>query len=338
MNVRNRVVMALVLFLCAVDILAQERPVLSKVDRTRLAEAFRLGENLGDRVWKDWSKTPFAVLLVTPESEFLIRHPRPSDDFKIIGYDPLLKSDVYFRKRVFEINLLATFPAVSGVSTIVIGQAENTNKKTSTPWVITVLHEHFHQLQDSQPNFNAETGALNLSRGDNSGMWMLNYPFPYESNEVSQQFSVLGRLLVEALETSNESAFSSKLELYLEARRALQKILNPDDYTYLSFQLWKEGLARYTEYRVASLAGTKYRPSKEFRALKDFTSFDSVAKKIKSSTMNELSNMRLADFRRVAFYSLGAGEGLLLDRVNPNWQNRYFADKFYPDKYFTTVR
>ena len=97
-------------------------------------------------------KAPFAVLLVTPEYEFLIRHPRPSQDFTLIGYDTVLKSNVYSRKRTFSANLLATFPAVSGIPTIVIGQAENTSKKTSTPWVITLLHEHFHQLQNLPTN------------------------------------------------------------------------------------------------------------------------------------------------------------------------------------------
>jgi len=88
-------------------------------------------------------KTGFPTgVSMKPEREFLIRHPQPSKDFTLIGYDSLLKSDVYFRKRVFGTNLLATFPAVGGVSTIVIGQAENTDKKTSTPWAVTVLHEH----------------------------------------------------------------------------------------------------------------------------------------------------------------------------------------------------
>ncbi len=335
---RNKLVLILVVLLVASSVVAQGKPSLPEVDRVRLAEAFRLGESLGDRVWKDWNKTPFAVLLVTPEHEFLIRHPRPSGDFTLAGYDSLLKSDVYFRKRKFDTHLLATFPAVGGVSTIVIGQAENTDKKTSTPWVVTVLHEHFHQLQDSQPNFYAETEALNLSRGDKTGMWMLNYAFPYDSPGVKRQFSVLGRLLVEALQTESKSVFSTKLTAYLEARQQLQKLLSPDDYKYLSFQLWKEGLARYTELRIAKLAAAEHKPSEKFRALKDFTSFEAVADQIMSETMRELSTLRLEDYKRVAFYPLGAGEGLLLDRANPKWQSRYFADKFYVEKYFSAAR
>ena len=108
-------------------------PTLPGIDRIRLAEAFALGEALSSRVWEAWDQAPFAVLLVTPQYEFLIRHPQPSADFISLGYDSLLQSDVCFRERTQPINLLATFPAVGGVSTIVIGQAENTAVKTSTP-------------------------------------------------------------------------------------------------------------------------------------------------------------------------------------------------------------
>jgi hypothetical protein len=334
-----KLVLIFVFLLLVQSVRAQDRkPNLNDVDRTRLAEAFKLAETFGDQVWKDWNKTPFAVLLVTPEYEFLIRHPKPSKDFTLVGYDSLLQSNVYFRKRKFSTKLLATFPAVGAVSTIVVGQAENTDAKTSTPWVVTLLHEHFHQLQDAQPNSYAETESLNLSRGDQTGMWMLNYAFPYDSPEIKQQFSVMSRLLADALQATKRSEFSTKLSAYLNARRQLQKMLQPDDYKYLSFQLWKEGIARYTECRIATMAARAYKPSGEFRALKDFTSFESVRQAIMSRTLRELITLDLESYKRVAFYPLGAGEGLLLDRANPKWQSHYFVEKFYLEKYFNASR
>ena len=317
---------------------AQEKPSLREVDRVRLAEAFNLGEKLGDELWTGWSKAPFAVLLVTADTEFLIRHPRPTEDFKPLGYDARLKSNAYYRDRKFDTNLLATFPAVGGVSTIVIGQAENTASKTSTPWVITLLHEHFHQLQDSHPNFYKDTEALNLSGGDKTGMWMLNYPFPYTSPNVARQFSVLCRLLVEALNADNKVQFENPLGAYLQARDALKKMLTADEYKYFSFQLWKEGIARYTEDRVAQWAATHYQPSREFRELKDFTTFASAAEQVRAGIIKELSTLKLEEYQRVAFYPIGAAEGLLLDRADPNWRRRYFAEKFDNDKYFTPVK
>jgi hypothetical protein len=68
--------------------------------------------------------------------------------------------------------------------------------------------------------------------------------------------------------------------------------------------------------------------------LKDYRRFAEVAEDIRVGILNELTSVNLAESRRVIFYSLGAGEGLLLDRVSPRWRQRYFVDKFYLDKYF----
>src|SRR5581483_353419 len=91
---------------------AEAPPALADADRIRIAEAFRLAEAIGNRVWPEWDKAPFAILLVTPQYEFLIRHPKPSDDFTLIGEDAVLKHKVWYRKRMFSTKLLATFPAV----------------------------------------------------------------------------------------------------------------------------------------------------------------------------------------------------------------------------------
>lgn len=308
---------------------AQDKPSLLAIDRTRLAEAFRLGDRIGDRIWPGWSKAPFAVLLVTRDYEFLIRHPKPSADFTKLKYDEVLKSDVYYRKRTLPIGLLATFPAISGsmISTIVVGQAENTTAKTSTPWVITLLHEHFHQLQDSQPNFYAEVNALNLSRGDQSGMWMLNYAFPYERKEVQEQFVLMSKLLAAAVQAPRAER-AKKVRDYLESRQKFKSMISPDDDRYFSFQFWKEGIARYTEYHAAKLAAAKYRTSKEFRALKDYRSFADVARTTYEGVFRQLLTQNLGDSKREVVYSFGAAEGLLLDEINPRWRGRYFAEKF----------
>lgn len=334
----NKLVAVAFVVLCPLLVSAQPKPQLREIDRVRLAEAFRLGARLGNRLWANWNKAPFAVLLVTPENEFLIRHPKPSADFILVNDDRMLGSQVYYRKRTQPLNLLATFPVVGGVPTIVIGQAENTAAKTSTPWVVTMLHEHFHQLQYSQPNYYGQVNALGLSRGDKTGMWMLNYPFPYDWMEMEEHFSLLTLLLADALEAKSKSDFSTRLSAYLERRHDLEQTLSPDDYSYFSFQLWQEGIARYTELHIAQLAAAQYRPGKAFRALADYKSFDSIAVQTKQRILGELRTSQLAEYKRVIFYAMGAGEGLLLDRNNPRWRARYFSEKFYLNKYFAVPR
>ena len=68
-NMKIGLLLTLLVLFIAPGIFAQvSKPAIPEIDRIRLAEAFRIGETLGNKVWKDWDKAPFAVLLVTPEN------------------------------------------------------------------------------------------------------------------------------------------------------------------------------------------------------------------------------------------------------------------------------
>jgi hypothetical protein len=313
---------------------SQNNPAIPEIDRIRLAEAFRLGDKLSEKVWQNWSKAPFAVLLVTSGHEFLIRHPSPSGDFVEIGYDKLLKSKVFRRKRQFDKSFLATFPAVGGISTVVVGQAENTWVKTSAFWTVTLLHEHFHQMQESQANYYRDVLALDLANGDETGMWMITYPFPYKNKKINTDFSALARQLAKALETEDKTAFQAEFDNYLKMRRAFNATLSGKDYRYLSFQFWKEGTSRYTEYAIAEMASVNYRPAKEFTRLKDYRTYGAVAGYWKRKTIESLKLIRLDKLEREVVYPFGAAEAMLLDKAGIEWKSRYFTEKFYLDKYF----
>ncbi len=332
MNTLLRAVLAVSLFLpAAVAAQAPEPPQIPERDRIRLAEAFRMAEEVGEKLWPGWKTAPFAVLLVTPEHEFLVRHPQPSEDFLRLGRDELLASDVYYRKRAFSTGFEATFPAVGGISTIVIGQAENTNSRTSTRWVLTLLHEHFHQWQESQPEYFGEVNALDLARGDQTGMWMLNFPFPYESAETNEAITEMSHALKAAL-AAEGAAFAESVARYQKAQAQLEHAVPADANRYLAFQLWKEGVARWTEYRLAQLAAD-YQPSAAFRALPDFSSFAETGASIMARIQGDLETPRLSERKRVVVYSLGAAIALALDRAAPDWQRRYQKEKFRLDRY-----
>ena len=297
--------------------------ILANDDRVRIAEAFRLADAIGDSIWPGWTSAPFAVLLVTPESEFLVRHPRPSADFTPVGYDSLLRGDVFVRARKLSPNLLATFPAVGGVPTIVIGQPSATGK-SSTEWMLTLLHEHFHQLQMSRPDDRARVAALALSHGDSSGMWMLNYAFPYDSSLVGSRFGALAAHLDSALSAPAPDVRQSHWVAARVARAALRAALPADDDRYLAFQMWQEGVARFTELQAARFAAAHFTPSAAFRALADFVPFDAAAKRIEAGIHAGL-RAPLARDRRVVFYPVGAATALLLDQTGPEWRSQYLS-------------
>ncbi len=306
---------------------AQVAPRVPQQDVVRLREAFRLAGGMQDELWPGWGRAPFSTILVTPDVEYLIAQPDPSSDFTPLG-DTLLGSPVFFRKRQFPTTMAATFPAVKGINTVVIGEAEHTSDRTSTRWVFTVLHEHFHQFVYSQPDYYAGVESLGLARGDKTGMWMLNYPFPYDSARVAERFTAMTHALAEAIVAPEGAPLDHALEVYRGAQRLFRESVGPEEERYFAFQLWQEGVARYTELRAAELAAKTRAPSAEFGALPDFVSFDSVATLIRTRIMNDLGALSLAKSRREVVYSVGAAQAMLLDRVRPGWKVEYLRHPF----------
>ena len=302
-------------------------PQLPSKDAIRIREFYRLAPAVSAQVWPNWANTPAPLLLVTDETEFLTHDAQPPGEFKKVA------DDLYARPRHFPTNLLATFPAFGPPSIIVIGEAEKTEAKNSTPWLFVLLHEHFHQLQDSQPGMFEEVNKLGLAHGDETGMWMLNYPFPYEKPELGHSFVQLRDLSVKALKEQDDGKFRLLVKQYTAERKKFFAALSPDDRKYLSFQLWKEGIARYVQIKSAE-AAAQYQPSAEYAALADYEPFASYAARARSDTLNELTHVDLAKQKRVFVYSFGACEGLLLDRVNPRWREGYLSHPFTLDPYF----
>jgi hypothetical protein len=267
------------------------------------------------------------LLLVTPQAEFLTHHPSPPAEFK------LTNDGFHARARQFSINLLATFPAFGPPSVIVIGEPANTSSKTSTSWLITLMHEHFHQLQEAQPGYYEAVQKLELSNGDTTGMWMLNYPFPYEKSEVITSFSKLRGLLLRAVSEPDTTKFASLAHEYALKRKQFFAMLSTNDGNYLEFQLWKEGIARYTQIKAAE-AAAHYQPAVEYRALPDFTPFSDFAQQARNDTLDELKRADLPTWKREVVYSFGATEGLLLDRLHPKWKDDYFKHPLSMKSFF----
>jgi len=292
----------------------------------RLAEGRQLATRVCDRIWPGWGQTKFQVLLVGDSAEFLVapeRHPR---GFTPLGHDAVLGAEVWTRPRQFSPDLLATFPAVGGVPTVVIGSAEGTGK-TSTAWVLTLLHEHFHQWQFSQPDYNDGVSRLGLARGDTTGQWMLDYPFPYDSAPVQRAMRSLAGALVQALEARPETR-GRALQAVSESRDGLRKLLTADDHRYFEFQLWQEGGARFIQYAVARAAAATGEPSADFRRLPDYEPYGQAAEDAIRGLRSELEKLDLARQRRVAFYPIGAALALLLDETREDWKQEYTRRPF----------
>lgn len=310
----------------------QEIPKMRYDDKIRIREAISISEQEGEKIWKGLNEVPFVVLLVTDSVEYLINHPYPSDDFKLSEDDKILNTRILYRQRQFPDWYLATFPAVNGVNCIVVGTPEKTNKN-STDWVITLLHEHFHQYQFTSPNYYDQVNKLDLSGGDETGMWQLNYAFPYDDLRVIEQFNKYTSALLKAVSNVKKQNFNKDLKNYLKQRAKFKQLLKPADYRYFSFQIWQEGIARHTEYKFIQ-ALNNYIPTQEMTQLKDFVKFKDLKDKFYNAELKSINQSKLETEKRVSFYAIGFAEGILLDKQNPKWQDKYLTNKFYIENYF----
>jgi len=286
---------------------------------------------VGQEVWPGWSAEPHDVLLIDGETEYLICPPAGAEGFEPVGHDDATGCEVLARKRTFPPQLLATFPAVAGVPTIVVGTPQATNK-SSLEWMITLLHEHFHQFEYSRSGYYDDVAALGLSGGDQTGSWMLNYPFPYDDRAVQQRFDSFAKALAGALAARGTIEFPAALRTVKSSWRALREALSPKDYAYFEFQVWQEGVARYIELRVAEELAAH--PAAECLGGFDPEELKALPGRMQDRIDGNLHHPALSQIRRVAFYSVGAAIAELLDETSPAWKQKFLRDPFEVDRYF----
>lgn len=300
---------------------------------TLLDGALQLLEQVEGRIWPGWENTPTGVLLLSGGNEYLVATTAPPDQ----GFTPTSRHiaglPVYKRGEVFSPDLLATFPAFGPPSIIIIGTPEAASASDAR-WFGVVGHEHFHQYQFAIPNYYTRLAALGLDGGDTSGMWMLNYPFPYEDEEVGKRFARMSAALILAYQTTfdlefgGDTVFGDAVEALRLARKAFKDGLKPTDYGYFAFQSWQEGIARYAEYQFAQSAGEIPGDDAETGAI-DPLAMRAQANLILQNSLDSLANpAALADQQRVAFYSFGHLEGHVLDALSRDWKERYSGANF----------
>ena len=263
----------------------------------------------GEKVWPRYGTAPFGFLLITDKAESLLCHDPVPDGFTPAGTDPATGCKRYTRPRAgLPDNLLAAMPLFGPPSVIVMGTPESTGRSEAS-WVRTILHEHFHQWQYDLPDYFSRIQALDLHGGDETGMWALNYAFPYDDPDVVAAFDEASHRLADAVAARGTPQFASEFDAYLAAREALAERAGERNWRYMEFQLWQEGVARWTEIRLG-----KWYPRQDVR--------DSAAK-LEQDTLATLRAPRLAENKREVVYAHGAAEAMLLQACGHDWRTEY---------------
>jgi hypothetical protein len=296
----------------------------------RLAESFRMAEVLGTRVWPGFTAADSPVILVDGEREYLLNSSdRPE------GFAPTAQifrgRTVYARPRVFPPGLQASFPAI-GRPVVVIGTPEGTDTKPAI-WTIVVLHELFHVYAFNHGEVD-KVESLDIAPGSNDGQWQLTYPFPYTDARVRRAMHVAGHDLYRCIENSADLAYDASVAD--EAVRTFGDLVDAlfpgtKDRAYMKFVITKEGVARYFEYRIAELAARDYKPTSEYAALDGADAFSKAWESYYKPMPLQLKHLGNVSQSRGEFYNFGLGVALVLDRIEPGWQKKYFDASVWLD-------
>lgn len=263
----------------------------------------------GEKLWPGYGTAPFGFLLITAKEESLLCREQVPEGFTPDSTDTATGCSRFTRGRSgFPDNLLAAMPLFGPPSVIVMGTPESTGM-TEAAWVRTILHEHFHQWQNALPDYYPRTLALGLAGRDQSGMWMLNYPYPYDRADVIEAQAIASNALADALAARGKGEFYAKFDAYLASRWAYEAASGRDNWRYIELQLWQEGVARWTEIALG-------------KAYPD-AGVASSADQLEQSTLAALRTPDLAGRKREFVYDYGAGEAMLMEACGSAWRRDY---------------
>lgn len=279
--------------------------------REHILDARQIVAEHGDSVWPGLSAAPFGILLVEEQAERLFCHDNAAEGFAMTGNDPIVSCTVGNRAASFPADIQQTFSAVDDVPVIVIGTPAAT-RSTVDEWVLTIFHEHFHQMQFSWDGYYPGIAGLGLDDGDTSGDWMLEYAFPYDQRRVANAVRNMAEDLIKALDARDTDEFPMRVGRYRATRERARNIVSDADWRYIELQLWQEGGARWTEGALAALS----------------RNFADAAVDAEDRVIRELTVLNLREHQRAALYSLGAGEVMLLEAGEVDWRTSYWSEPF----------
>lgn len=332
---------------------------LSEDDVARLREFVHLQTELGDEVWPGFGDWVIPAVLYNEENVFLVgldnpapgwvtipqeqqmggawspvegleiagrpvyRQPLPANDqtpqsFTVrVGDEWAASMTTLEWTRVLMIDLIRQevppwlaeiFPYRLFTERLVAG---------SDQYLSLLIHEAFHAYQGEIVPERVAAAEASL-RVDESYPW-------YEDAHVAAWQSEIDLLAQGAqARTTEETAALARDFLALRDERREAAGLTAAQIEMERQREWLEGLARYVELGIWREAATKagYEPVEAMAAVEEFAGYDGYRER----WQDEIEQMgRMADDRGDGrFYYTGMAIATMLDRLQPDWQNRAF--------------
>jgi hypothetical protein len=337
-------------------------PVTLRVDPRLIAEAaevWGLIASSKNPIWPGWNASGTPLLFYLPgEQDVLINHPRPPEGFLL--YDgpvrfPGGRIVVKNGPTIVEWDGQNTSNDVGGVRTLIVADtlsnlrnrisglladARPASEKiqglrfsdlSTDPYdqLALVVHEAFHVFQDHQA---PDKGAVE--------MLLLYYPVLAIQNNVG--FAQEGSALAEALRAGDAAALRRAAVRWLALRKDRRANLPQRAVEYEDGIEFKEGLAKYTEYRLFQVLEGRS-PGPAMAWAQGFVGYGDLKPQRDALITAMVQNMTgaanvnndpygTAPLRMRLYYS-GMAIGVMLDTLAPGWKSRIFS----PDTALTSL-
>lgn len=313
-------------------------PNLPPDDRALIAEAYSLWSAVADDIWPGASRVKSPFVYVSKQHEYAIGFPRLLDGFRPNG-DTLLGQSIQVRERSLAVDLSASFP-LQGVPAVMMGSPEALGKSVAS-WIITAGHEMFHVFQAANGAY-GKIDELEIGPKRDSS-WRLSFAFPYGEANVMRLIHLQGYLTWLAAQSTSSEDAKYNIGTVVDATRVYRMYLSRlsgDDraYRYSQYQEWNEGVAAYFEYKLAEkAAASTYRPTENYSVLPLFQSYENLWREAYQSRPFLAKHAGRAAKTRTAFYHLGAGKAVALDKVDAAWKKKYFLPGIWLDDLLADV-
>lgn len=175
------------------------------------------------------------------------------------------------------------------------------------------FHEAFHAFQRDPKRAGAKWGAENS---------LLVFEYQESSARANALFSIESRILQAALESNSNSELKKKVGQFLAIRRLRQSEIEPRFVQFEKGAELNEGLAEYAGTK-AVLVGMSAAGRKQISV--PFTETNATAF-LKKKYEKLASITKIGRNIRLKFYYTGSAQGLLLDRLMPDWKTKVQAE------------
>lgn len=346
---------------------------LSEAEKARLAEFFRVRQQLGDAVWPGWGTADIPVIVYNEAYAFLVGYPDPPEGWVKVPQNELrggswelilndsFNGEPYYRQQLpatgeipeaFTVKVgdrwVASMPAMEWMEISLTEQFQRELPSFLAPiFPYPLVTSLFLRGSDgyvslvAHESFHAYQGTTAPERlaAAETAVSLAESSYPWADVALQEAWQTELDLLATAVQAGTDAEVRSLVQQFLD-QRALRRqeagltVLLAD---YERQREWLEGLARYVEletWRQASLAEA-YEPVAALLDDPDFSGYATFDRR----WSQEIDQMgRMADDEGDGrFYYSGMAQAVLLDRLMPDWKSRALSEGIFLEDLLVTV-